>query len=391
MSAPKFVNKHLSYSRLSKYETCPYAFKLAYIDRRRSEPGVPLKFGKTIHATLEQLVREHVANERPEPLSRGRCTELFQAAWAKEGLTGAGLFQEGLEMLGGWICDQGIVDHRDVLAIEKEFRLPVGAFTVLGYIDRVDCVDDKTVEVIDLKTNRVLYTRDELDSSLQLGLYAIAAKMLWPWAKRVKLTFHMLRHGIRQSTERTDEQLQGVLRYVETLGRQTEAATEFPPRLNTYCPWCDFRKDCPAYADALAGKRELICEDSSDLEAVAREREEVASMAKILYARKKELEDVLKAHLDREGEMVLGGKQYRLFTTARLEYPFEPTLQVLAGQTGLSRDELVAQVATIDKKAMDKLVKEAAPDRAHARMYKLELDRAAKASHSSRLSAKGVA
>ena len=51
-----FVNKHLSYSRLSRFEQCPASFRLHYIEKRTGEPGVPLKFGKLLHAVFEVLV-----------------------------------------------------------------------------------------------------------------------------------------------------------------------------------------------------------------------------------------------------------------------------------------------------------------------------------------------
>jgi len=116
----------------------------------------------------------------------------------------------------------------------------------------------------------------------------------------------------------------------------------------------------------------------------------VARLAKVLYARKRELEDVLKAHLEDHDELVLAGVRYRMFNTTKLEYPFEPTLRVLAGSTGLSKDELVARLAAIDKKALDRLVKEVAQDRARARLLKAELENVASKSHSPRLWAKEV-
>lgn len=265
-----FKNQHLSYSRLSRFETCPLSYRLHYIEKKQAEPGLPLRFGKTIHAVLERLIKEVVDDERTGPLSEERAVELYREAWGTERLTGMDVFAEGLAILRRFIAEQGVVDHRDVLAIEKEFRLPVGPFEVLGFIDRVDWIDDETVEVIDYKTNHQLFTRDEVDTSLQMSLYEVAVRRLWPWAKKVKLTFWMLRHGVRQETTRTEEQLADALAYVETLGRQTETATEYPARLNTNCSYCDHRKQCPAYADAdaLKGKREFIVEDLADLEGI---------------------------------------------------------------------------------------------------------------------------
>ncbi|MCZ2249977.1 MAG: PD-(D/E)XK nuclease family protein [Bacteroidia bacterium] len=388
-----FKNQHLSYSRLSRFETCPLSYRLHYIEKKQAEPGLPLRFGKTIHAVLERLIKEVVDDERTGPLSEERAIELYREAWGAEQLTGMDVFAEGLAILRRFIAEQGVVDHRDVLAIEKEFRLPVGPFEVLGFIDRVDWIDDETVEVIDYKTNHQLFTRDEVDTSLQMSLYEVAVRRLWPWAKKVKLTFWMLRHGVRQETTRTEEQLADALAYVETLGRQTETATEYPARLNTNCSYCDHRKQCPAYADALKGKREFIVEDLADLEGVAREREEVARLAKALYARKEELEDILKAQLKERDELVLGGVRYRMFATTSLDYPLEPTLSLLADATGLSRDEVLGKLGAIDKKALDALLKSLGKklDKPRVSLLKAELEAHADKRMSPRLWAKEVA
>ena len=125
---PSFKNAHLSFSRLSKYEQCPLSFRLSYIDKLQGEPGLPLRFGKAIHAVLEVLVREHVDAERVGPLSEDRASELWDQAWAKEGLSGLDVYQEGLDILRSFIVGQGVLDHADVLAIEKEFRVKVGPF-----------------------------------------------------------------------------------------------------------------------------------------------------------------------------------------------------------------------------------------------------------------------
>lgn len=388
-----FKNQHLSYSRLSRFETCPLSYRLHYIEKKQAEPGLPLRFGKTIHAVLERLIKEVVDDERTGPLSEERAIELYREAWGAERLTGMDVFAEGLAILRRFIAEQGVVDHRDVLAIEKEFRLPVGPFEVLGFIDRVDWIDDETVEVIDYKTNHQLFTRDEVDTSLQMSLYEVAVRRLWPWAKKVKLTFWMLRHGVRQQTTRTEEQLADALAYVETLGRQTETATEYPARLNTNCSYCDHRKQCPAYAEALKGKREFIVEDLTDLEGVAREREEVARLAKALYARKEELEDILKAQLKERDELVLGGVRYRMFATTSLDYPLEPTLTLLADATGLSRDEVLGKLGAIDKKALDALLKSLGKklDKPRVSLLKAELEAHADKRMSPRLWAKEVA
>ena len=387
-----FKNKHLSYSRLSRFEQCPLSFKLHYIEKKQAEPNDSLKFGKAIHAVLEVLVLEHMEQERTSALSEDRAAELWQKAFSAEGMSGMEMFQEGLSIVKSFIKDQGIIDHQDVLAIEREFRLPVGPFTVLGYIDRVDRVDDETVEVIDYKTNRMLFTRDEVDSNLQMSLYHLAAQMLWPWAKKVKLTFHMLRHGIRMVTERDQEQLDAAVKYVESMGQQTESATEFPARLNNNCIWCDHKQNCPVFADALKGKRDFICDDLADLEAVAKEREEVSKLAKVLYERKRELESIIKTHLEDSDELVLGDVRYRMFNATKVEHPLDKTIELLGSVTDMDKWELLDRIAVVDNKALESLLKEIGKntDRSRVNLLKAELDAAATKRFTPRFWAKGA-
>src|SRR5690606_28710315 len=103
-------------------------YRLHYIEKRRAEPGLPLRFGKMVHAVLERLIQEALDDERSGPLSEERAIELYREAWSAEQLTGMDVFAEGLAILRGFIREQGIVDHRNILAVEKEFRLPVGRF-----------------------------------------------------------------------------------------------------------------------------------------------------------------------------------------------------------------------------------------------------------------------
>lgn len=387
-------NEHWSFSRLSRFESCPLSYKLHYLDRLPSEPTVPLQFGKLIHAVLEELYVEHTLDERVAPLRVSRAYEIFQRAWPSAGLSGPELFGAGLEVLKTYCATQGVVDHRAVLAIEKEFRLPIGRGEVLGYIDRIDRVDDETIEVIDYKTNFQLFSRAEVDESLQLGLYELAVRRLYPWVKRVRLSYLMLRHGAqKQSTSRTPDQLETTLRYAATLGTAMDITDEFPARIGPSCVYCDHRRSCDAYRAALESEhREQVTIDPNDLVQLSRERERVAALAKIHYARRDEIDRILKAHLKNTDELVLAGTRYAMLKITSTRFPLERTLEVLASATGRSADDLVRDVCVIEKDKLNALLGEQreALGPSRAALLRAEIDAAAEKSISARLWAKTI-
>lgn len=388
-----FTNTHLSFSRLQRFEQCPLSFKLHYIDQRTSEPGVPLRFGKAIHAVLETLLGEAVATQAAGPLSSARAIDLFGPEWAKANLVGLELFAQGVAILKQFVRDEGVLDPSSVLATEKEFRLDIGGFSVLGFIDRVNRIDDETIEIVDYKTNHQLFTRDEVDASLQMSLYELAARQLWPWAKKVRLTFWMLRHGLQQTTTRTPDELEAAKAYVEAMGKQTETASDYPARVHSGCTYCDHRSACPAYAEVLDGSREVVHDDLADLEQVAVERERVATRVRILQAHKTELEKVIKNHLKNESELVAGGVRYAMFNVASVNHPLESTVRILSEATQRSPEEITREIAIVDNDALKRLVAglgDTVP-KPRLTLLRAELDAKAEKTFSPRFWAKEVA
>ena len=182
-----FKNQHLSYSRLSRFETCPLSYRLHYIEKKQAEPGLPLRFGKTIHAVLERLIKEVVDDERTGPLSEERAIELYREAWGAERLTGMDVFAEGLAILRRFIAEQGVVDHRDVLAIEPTLSLLADATglsrdEVLG---KLGAIDKKALDAL-LKSLGKKLDKPRV-SLLKAELEAHADKRMSPrlWAKEV--------------------------------------------------------------------------------------------------------------------------------------------------------------------------------------------------------------
>jgi hypothetical protein len=379
-----------SYSHLNRFVSCPRLFQLHYVDRLPAEDGDASRFGVLLHRTCEIALHEHVEVRHTGPIEPAGIVRAYRAAWAESELGTSARFEEGLELAKSWAVRQGCVAWNDVIGLEEPFELPLGDYRIVGKMDRVDRADG-VVRVRDYKTARVPMTREEVEGSLQLAIYDLAAHELWPGAKRVELEIELLRHGTVIRTSRTDAQREATREYILATIAKIEAAAraggEMATRPTIQCATCDHRSQCSEYARALAGKRTFVCTDHDDLVAVSREREEVAALVKVLIGRKEALEAILKAQLREHDELRVGGMRYSLGTATYAEYPVDATLEAIEHATAMHRGELLERLASIGAPAVRKLLAEVvpalAPDAAEA--LRATLDKLAAKSVSLRL------
>jgi hypothetical protein len=96
-------------------------------------------------------------------------------------------------------------------------RNPDGSIEYLesrGFIDRIDKINDNTIEIIDYKTgtrsgsNNKKKTEEDLVEEIQPRLYHLAARKLFPWAKNVIITFIYLADGGPVSITLCDDDIQ---------------------------------------------------------------------------------------------------------------------------------------------------------------------------------------
>jgi RecB family exonuclease len=381
-----FKNKYLSVSRIKQYEKCPLAFKMGYIDKaERWHEKEAADFGKVVHEAFERIYnwvdREEFVGSVPDEVIIREYREAFSRA---EGhVVGADRYKEGLELVRNYFMVNR-VSNLEVVATEQEFTLDVESddglarFNILGYIDRIDLVAPKRVRVIDYKTNRFLYVREELDTDLQMSIYGIAVKSLWPWVEEIEYAFDMLRHGISQRTKRTDEQLGEAVDYMIAVGSRIERSREFPPNLNPLCPWCDFRESCKTYADAVKkGETTLsYMMASDDLERVSKERERAQSLERIAKQRRREMDKILLSRCNalEVDELAVGEMRYAPTQSSDIEYPFRKIISLLSESLSLPEDEIIRKVAKVGKGKMDELIKEAGLGRGKKQLLRAKLE-----------------
>lgn len=367
------MHNRLSYSKVSLWEQCKYAWKCKYIYRTpKSGKAFPLSFGSAQHDTMEGVYGHHMREELVGKLDVDLGLELWKDAWNRymDGIGTSEAFDRGWTMLRRAIQEEGVVSHWDILGVEYPFEFMAGDYPVIGFIDRVDR-DGQGLEIVDYKTNWHLFPPWEVDSSLQMTVYDIAARRIWPWAEEVQLTFHMLKHGVKLHTKRTEEQRKAGLAYLETVGKAMDSERDFPPTLNMYCAFCDYHHACPEYRKAVL-EGETFAEPEN-LEDISRERERLAFVEKAAGSRVKALDRTLLEALRDEDELRVNGRTYQVYEVASLSYPTVATAKVLAERLGKPVAEVVDLISSVDNTKLSKVLDQVAGEKERILM-KMDLD-----------------
>jgi DNA helicase II / ATP-dependent DNA helicase PcrA len=236
----------LSASSIQHYETCPLQFKLEREWRIPAEASAALRYGACMHRVLLTYY-ESVRLERtlPEP----DLIDLFRTELANAGFSDhyqRELYeQKGVVELRAFIADSAQVKP-EVLHTEERFSVKIGPTTLVGRIDRIDRdrarATADSVVITDYKTGRPR-SQEDADESLQLSLYALAAREKWGYRSE-RLVFHNLEGNSSISSQRTDVQLQEAELHVEDIAANISAGN-FEPKPGFHCAWCAYRSLCP--------------------------------------------------------------------------------------------------------------------------------------------------
>jgi hypothetical protein len=133
-------------------------------------------------------------------------------------------------------------------------------------------------------------------SDVQLSMYNLVAKKLYPGYDRIILSLDMLRSGEIVYTYRTDEELDEFEKYLTVIHKEMSAITEKTavPTLNFLCAWCDYTHICTKYKEACETREfAFLALDKMGDEDMMKEWDEVRSTKKLLEMRERALSDLM--------------------------------------------------------------------------------------------------
>jgi RecB family exonuclease len=238
----------LSASAIQRYEICPLQFKLERQWRIPSEVSAALQYGAAMHRVL---LSYYLSVRQNRPIEEATLLELFSADLASAGLADSyqhELYEKkGRAELREFLATAGSAD-REVLHTEEQFNIKVGETNLVGRIDRIDRTAEGGIVITDYKTGRPK-SQEDADESLQLSLYALAAREKWGY-KAERLVFHNLEGNTAIVTARSEGQIEEAKMRVEDIAQRI-ADGQFEPKLGIHCFSCAYRNLCPKTERAI--------------------------------------------------------------------------------------------------------------------------------------------
>jgi DNA helicase-2/ATP-dependent DNA helicase PcrA len=236
----------LSASAIEQYERCPLAFKLRRDWCIPEEPAAMLQFGSAMHLALKAYFDGVRAEQQPDEEAVIACfRDEFSKAKIEETAQRELYERDGCEQLRRFLSSDLARPSGEILNNERSFHAAIGGAVVKGRMDRLERIDGDRVSIFDYKTGKPK-TQDVADESLQLSIYALAAKTMGLVAD--SLVIVNLTNCTAIESRRSEKELD------EAAGRVNEAAANvaagnFDPKPGRHCYFCSYRNICPAQED----------------------------------------------------------------------------------------------------------------------------------------------
>jgi RecB family exonuclease len=237
----------VSASRISTFLQCPMQYHAVYELDRKEEVVHPLTvMGSAIHKTMELCTRARMLDRHDslwEPLDIAE--EVFRKYKVEENL-----WELGCQLLSN-AAEWGYFDTiRHTIGCELNCAGTLSDGTPYkGIIDRLN-IRGRYANVIDLKTQKRMFTEDKLQNNWQARVYDRAVRDKYPQVSEVTVSFWVLRHRVQEVSFNSEESEQnhGLLIDMASRIRDCDSPICKPSVL---CQWCSYKDECSQEAPSL--------------------------------------------------------------------------------------------------------------------------------------------
>jgi putative RecB family exonuclease len=292
-------NIKVSSTRISSFLQCKQKYWFNYYSKMPKVSNPSFKLGTAVHESLELAGQIWKEKEKFSKEDINKILEKYDTVSVNEGIEDYEVHAEGRELVNKRI--KSFLTGRKIIGLEIKFGFfgedsgnditSTLGVPVMGAIDKVEELNDDTIIIIDYKTSKTAPTSSQMKNDIQLSLYDMVARKMYPQYKRVILSLDLLESEMLY-TYRTDEQRDMFEQYLKSVYDQMLALREEDVKasLNMFCPWCDFKDYCSTYQDACKKSDYTFLPTMQyDNDRLISEWGMVKSIKKILESREREL------------------------------------------------------------------------------------------------------
>lgn len=204
-----------SFSSVNSYCTCPYAFKLSYINKKEKVNNAFAEFGSFVHSLLEKYFKGEIEffelSQMYESEYDSNVTHEFPSLKFCDLETK--YYEDGINYLNSF---EGIADNLQVVGVEQEINLKLNGKAFIGYIDLIlkDTNDNKYI-IVDHKSKGKFKSKKEKEHYMyQLYLYSVYIKEKFgEYPKELK--FNMFRTGTFETEQFDEKKLKKALNWFD--------------------------------------------------------------------------------------------------------------------------------------------------------------------------------
>lgn len=314
----------ISYSALDTYKTCPLKYKFQNVDKIKTPKSKEAVFGTVVHATMKFIHTPGILSPSME-----QALEYFSNAWNPSVFESPeeerAAFVQGVKMVQDYYQKNNPANF-NVMNLESRFQIEIGPegnrHLVSGIIDRIDRTADG-YEIIDYKTTKKMPVQEKVENDVQLSVYLQAFLSYYPQEKhnldKIKVSLYFLKHGVKLSAFRTEEQLKkneaDFLEIIKLIEEQ-----KFEPNLSPLCDWCGYQNICPMWKHKFKQIQKLDTEEITNL---IEEYIELKSAMSITKDRLAKIQETIVRYMDNEGVGRLFGQGGIIAKSERVTYRYD--------------------------------------------------------------------
>ncbi|MBU1124269.1 PD-(D/E)XK nuclease family protein [Patescibacteria group bacterium] len=271
----------ISYSQLRLYKLCPRQYEYASIKKLPRGINVYESFGSSVHNALKrwgelEVEATRIRNpesgirnlgngqlgmfeEKQEVDSRLSSVDCLLDLWHQsfiintyENRVEADFHRKRGEEVMRKFYEWWSASSREVVAVEKSFKIDVSGVEVSGRIDRIERFGirnpESGIRVVDFKTSPPK-TQEQVDSDLQLSIYAMAVQELYGEPCSELILLFLNEEGVEEVvTQRNEGQLKDAAKQIQMLSEGIGSGEFRPTPSAGVCKRCPYKGVCDVAA-----------------------------------------------------------------------------------------------------------------------------------------------